>query len=218
MADEKKVIPAPVIQRLPQYLSYVRDYRNEHGDGASNLRSHDIARALGLTTSTVRQDFTHLDFYGVSQHGYDVALMEKVLAHTLGLDSKKNLVIIGAGNMGRALATNGNFGRFGFCVRGIFDIDPGIVGDKVGDLVVQHVEQLTEFVAGSGIEIGVIAVPSKAAQSAADRLVLSGVKGLLNLAFTRVVAPRNVNVVDGRIVSSMLQLSCMMAVSAEEAE
>jgi redox-sensing transcriptional repressor len=218
MEDDKKAIPAPVIQRLPQYLSYVRDYRNDNGDGAANLRSHDIARALGLTTSTVRQDFTHLDFYGVSQHGYDVALMEKVLARVLGLDSKKNLVIIGAGNMGRALAANGNFGKYGFCVRGIFDIDPDVIGDEVGDFKVQHVDQLAEFVAASEIDIGVIAVPSKAAQSAADRLVLSGVRGFLNLAFTRVVAPRNVTVVDGRIVSSMLQLSCMMAASAEETE
>lgn len=200
-------IPAAVVQRLPQYLAFVRDCRTANGQ---YVRSEDIAYALGLTPSTVRQDFTHLDFSDGRKRGYDIAEIERGLTRVLDVDKEKRVVIAGAGNLGRALALHGNLGTYGFHVRGIVDIDPKIVGKSIGKFVVQNIKYVANIIREERIEIGVIAVPAKSAQNVADRLILGGVRGLLNLAFTRIVAPRRVPVCNVRIVSGLLVLSAAM--------
>lgn len=200
-------IPDAVVQRLPQYLAFVRDWGTASG---KYVRSEDIASALGLTSSTVRQDFTHLNFSGGMKRGYDIEEMERGLTCILNIGNEKRVVIAGAGNLGRALALHGNLDAYGFHVRGIVDINPKVIGESIGNFVVQNIKYAANIIRDEGIDIGVIAVPARSAQNVADRLILGGVRGLLNLAFTRVVAPKQVRVIDVRIISGLLLLSHIM--------
>jgi redox-sensing transcriptional repressor len=130
------------------------------------------------------------------------------------MEQDKRHVNVGAGNLGRSLVMHGNLGRYGFRVEAIVDSDRSVIGTLAGHLIVQNVDHLVDVVREEKIDIGVIAVPSASAQRVADRLILSGVRGILNLAFTRVIAPKRVQIVDGRIVQSLLLLSCSMAHTA----
>jgi len=214
MGASRRGIPPAVIQRLPLYVSYLREYKKQAGQKNRYVSSGVIARDLGLTPSTVRQDFTHLDFSGISRRGYDADKVERVLTSVLDMEQDKRLVIVGAGNLGRSLVMHGNLGRYGFRVEAIVDSDRSVIGTLAGHLIVQNVDHLVDVVREEKIDIGVIAVPSASAQRVADRLILSGVRGILNLAFTRVLAPKRVQIVDGRIVQSLLLLSCSMAHTA----
>jgi redox-sensing transcriptional repressor len=204
MNEMRKAIPASVIRRFPKYLAHVQAVREV---GEVWVSSQALALALGLTSSTVRQDLSHLDYSGVSKRGYKVEELEKILVKVLGLEVSRNMVIVGAGNIGRALALHGDFHRKGFTIRGIFDSDPSLQGSRVGGLTVQSMDALKGAVAGEKIDIGVIAVPASAAQDVADALAKAGVKGLLNLAGTHVRAGEGVAVVDVRLVASLQELA-----------
>jgi len=166
---------------------------------------------LGLTSSTVRQDLSHLDFSGTSKRGYETEGLFRVLVGVLGADKPWNMVVVGAGNLGRALALHEEFSRRGFHIRGIFDADPGKVGRKLGSLTVRRMDELPVLVPEWGVEMGIIAVPATAAQDVADRLIASGVRGLLNLALTHITVPQDVAIIDSRIVASLLELSHLVS-------
>jgi redox-sensing transcriptional repressor len=204
MPRQKKAIPSSVIKRLTKYLAYVQRLRAEEVEWVSSL---ELAETLGLTSSTVRQDLSHIDFSGTSKRGYETVGLEKSLTGVLGADTEWRMVVVGAGNLGRALALHEEFPRRGFHICGVFDSDPKVIGRRLGKLRVRDVRELAEAVTAEKADIGVIAVPARAAQGVADLLIASGVKGLLNLALTHVVAPKSVAVMDSRIVASLLELS-----------
>lgn len=197
-------MPKPVIRRLPKYLVHVQELREEGVDWAS---SRDIAGALGLTSSTVRQDLSHMDLRGISKKGYETSQLEAVLRQILGADRMHRVFIIGAGNLGRALAEHGAFSRRGFEICGLFDVDPKLIGRSVGSAKVMSMESLPEQAKQTRIDIGIIAVPSQAAQAVADTLVEAGVRAILNLAYKHVQAPPEVTVVDARIMESLQELA-----------
>ncbi len=204
-ADEERTpIPATVVRRLPKYLLLTQRLAK---DGQEWISSAEIGEALGLTSSTVRQDLSHVDFYGISKRGYSVRGLAAALSETLGANREIAVVVVGAGNMGRALVQHKEFLRQGFKICGIFDSDPALAGESVGDLKVRLIRELTEVICGQDVEIGVIAVPAPAAQEVADRLIVSGVRGILNVTSAHVVAPRHVPVVDVRIVASLQELT-----------
>ena len=200
-------IPAPVVQRLTQYLVHLEGLRQEAVEWVS---SREIAAALGLTSSTVRQDLSYLEFSGTSKRGYETAKLERALHLELGADRESNVVIVGAGNLGRALALHGEFGRRGFMIRAVFDSAPHVVGKRIGGVRVRSMAELEPTVRDESVDIGVIAVPGAAAQEVGDALVKAGVRGLLNLTPAHVTAPPPVAVVDARIVASLQELSYLM--------
>jgi len=204
MPRQKKAIPPSVIKRLTKYLAYVQRLCAEGVEWVSSL---ELAKTLGLTSSTVRQDLSHVDFSGTSKRGYETAGLAKVLTGVLGADTEWRMVVVGAGNLGRALALHEEFPRRGFHICGIFDSDKKVIGRRLGKLRVRDVRELAEVVKSEKADIGVIAVPARAAQSVADLLIAAGVKGLLNLALTHITAPKRVAVIDSRIVASLLELA-----------
>jgi redox-sensing transcriptional repressor len=125
----------------------------------------------------------------------------------LGADAVWSMIVVGAGNLGSALALHEEFGRRGFLLHGIFDTDPRKIGRKFGDFQVQSLDDLPSFVGEKKVDIGIIAVPPAAAQRVADLMIASGIRGLLNLTFSHIVAPRRVSVVDARIVASLQELA-----------
>jgi redox-sensing transcriptional repressor len=204
MTRKDNRIPPSVVRRLTRYLAHIQTLRAGRQEWVS---SQDLADSLGLTSSTVRQDLSHLDFSGISKRGYELEGLETILARILGADTVWKVVVIGAGNLGRALATHQDFARRGYKICGIFDADAGKVGTKVASLTVRPMNRLPAFVSRRLVDIGVIAVPAAAAQRVADLLILSGIRGILNLTLTHVVTPGRVPIVDARIVASLQELS-----------
>lgn len=197
-------IPGSVVRRLPKYLTQAQRLRQEGVEWVSSLA---LAEALGLTSSTVRQDLSHLDFQGISKRGYSTVGLESALARTLGVDRDITCVLVGAGNLGRALALHGEFGRQGFKIIGIFDCSPAVVGKRVGHFIVQPMTELVSVVMGQKVEIGILSVPHEAAQRVADQLILARVRGLLNLTTAHLRVPAAVSVVDARVLASLRELA-----------
>jgi redox-sensing transcriptional repressor len=204
MAIVRTHIPRSAVKRLTSYLTQVQRMMEKETEWVS---SQELAVKLGLTSSTVRQDLSHVDFSGTSKKGYRTQLLEQALIRTLGADRTWNAVVVGAGNLGRALARHSEFMRHGFRICGVFDSDPAKIGKKVGSLSIRDWRELPKAIREGQIELGIIAVPSQAAQSVADLMIASGVRGILNLALAHVITPERVPVVDSRIVSSLLELS-----------
>lgn len=201
---KRKTLPKPVIRRLPRYLTHVHELRHA---GREWVSSQDIADALGLTSSTVRQDLSYLDMAGKSKRGYETQTLELVLQHELGVDSLHRTVIVGAGYMGSALALHGALAEHGFETCGVFDKDGRVVGTRVGELRVQPMTELKPVIKNKKVDIGIIAVPVHAAQEVAEQLVNAGVNGLLNLAYAHIRVPDHITLVDARILASLQELA-----------
>jgi redox-sensing transcriptional repressor len=197
-------VPIPVLRRLSHYLQHVRMQTEE---GREWVSSRQLAEALEVTRSTVRQDLSCLDISGTVRLGYRAPDLEAALLTLLGRDRHSNMVIVGAGNLGRALALHQEFPRQGYTVCGLFDSSPAVVGCEVGNLTVQAMSELPSTVSEKNVEIGVIAVPSSTAQEVADKLVASGVQGVLNMSCAHVKTPEGVSAVQSRIFSSLSLLS-----------
>lgn len=200
-------IPLSVIRRLPKYLTVAKQLRQE---GVEWVSSDALAVALDLTPSTVRQDISHIDFQGISKRGYSASGLESVLTRTLGADQESACVVIGAGNLGRALATHEDFARQGFRICGLFDNSPMVVGNTVGPFIVQGVNELQSFVEKQRVEIGIVAVPHDAAQSVADGLIKVGIRAILNLTSAHITVPDGVAMVDARIIASLRELAYIL--------
>ncbi len=198
------VIPVPVVRRLPRYRTHLQYLKENNKEWVS---SKELADAINLSASCVRQDLSHVNFSGITKRGYEVDGLEKVLTDLLGLNTCRNAVIVGAGNLGRAIALHEDFLRRGFKICGIFDSNPKLLGKKLGHFVVQSKDDLPKMVRKLKIDIGIIAVPASAAQEVASELVAAGVRGLLNLACVHVTPQEDVAIVDSRLVERLQELS-----------
>jgi redox-sensing transcriptional repressor len=200
-------MPDPVIRRLAQYLEFAQ---NEREAGSEWVSSVQIADALGLTPSTVRQDVSHLAISGTigRTRGYRTDELEEVLAKELGMERETNVAIVGAGDLGRALARHGGFLRRRFKVCALFDNNPRLIGQKVGPVSVRSMKQMAEIITKERVELGVVAVPEGAAQQVTDLLIGARIKGILNLTLVHLAVPKDVTVVDARLVASLQELLC----------
>jgi redox-sensing transcriptional repressor len=197
-------IPPSVIKRMTKYLAYVQGL---NAAGVEWVSSSELADTLGLTSSTVRQDLSHVDFSGTSKKGYETQGLEAELVRVLGTDLTWRTIVVGAGNLGRALVLHEDFAERGFDICGIFDSDKRKVGTAVGHLNVQNMDELAGTIRSKNVRIGVIAVPASVAQNVAHLLIAAKIRGLLNLALTHITAPKSVAVVDARIAASLMELS-----------
>ncbi|HNB94569.1 MAG TPA: redox-sensing transcriptional repressor Rex, partial [Microthrixaceae bacterium] len=172
-------IPEATVARLPLYHRCLLDLRDE---GRPTVSSEQLADLAGVNAAKVRKDLSHFGSYGTRGVGYDVAHLLVEIASALNVDRDWPCVIVGAGNLGSALATFAGFTNRGFTVVGVLDVDPAKVGRPLGSLTVRHQDDLAELVAREGVAIGIVAVPPVAAQEAADRLVEVGITSILNFA------------------------------------
>jgi redox-sensing transcriptional repressor len=181
-------IPEATVARLPVYLRALYAFAER---GVTTVASDELARSTGVNSAKLRKDLSHLGSYGIRGVGYDVEYLVYQVSRALGLTQRWPVVIIGAGNLGRALANYGGFITRGFRIEAVLDSDPSLVGRQLGSVIVRHVSELEKVVAEQGVAIGVIAVPAGAAQVMCDRLVAAGVTSILNFA------PLVLNVPDG---------------------
>jgi redox-sensing transcriptional repressor len=202
--NEQASVPIPVVRRLNHYLQHVRVQIELGQEWISSL---ELAEALEVTSSTVRQDLSWLDISGTAKRGYRTIDLESAILTLIGRERGSNIVIVGAGNLGRALAMHEEFARQGFIICGLLDSSRRVIGKKVGKLVVQSIDELPRLIEEKHVEIGVIAVPAKSAQAVADQLVNAGVQGLLNMSCAHVRTVEGVSVVEARMFSSLSLLS-----------
>lgn len=185
-------IPEATVARLPVYLRSLLDLAE--GRGQMTVSSEDLAQMAGVNAAKVRKDLSYLGSYGTRGVGYDVEYLLYQISRELGLTQDWPAVIIGLGNLGRALASYKGFGERGFSIQALFDIDDSTIGEEVAGMTVRHVDELKEVAAEQDVSIGIIATPPGAAQETAERLVDAGVKSILNFAPAHVNVPPNVTV------------------------
>jgi redox-sensing transcriptional repressor len=184
-------IPEATVARLPVYLRALYGLAER---GISTVASEELAAAAGVNSAKLRKDLSHLGSYGIRGVGYDVDYLVYQVSRTLGLTQDWPVVIVGAGNLGRALANYGGFVSRGFTISAMLDSDAAIVGSKIARLTVRHVDELEAVVARHRVAIGVIATPAGSAQAVCDRLVSAGVTSILNFAPLVLNVPEGVDV------------------------
>ena len=187
----RRRIPEATVARLPVYLQILIE---QSDDGVESVSSEGLAELAGVNAAKVRKDLSYLGSYGTRGVGYEVEYLVFQIRRELGLDQEWPVVIVGAGNLGQALAGYGGFNGRGFPVAGIVDVDPAKVGTVVADTAVRPLDELPDIVAAGGIRIGVVATPAGAAQDAADLLIAAGVTSILNFAPMVLSVPSTISV------------------------
>ena len=186
----ERAIPEATVARLPLYLRSLVDMTDR---GMQTVSSEGLAEAAGVNSAKVRKDLSYLGSYGTRGVGYDVEYLIYQISRELGLTQDWNCVIVGVGNLGRALANYRGFGERGFRVSALVDIDESKIGKPVDSMVVEDFADLERIVKEREISIGIVATTAGAAQDAADRLVSAGVKSILNFAPTVLQVPDDVS-------------------------
>lgn len=189
--DTTGQLPEATVSRLPIYLHVLS---TQATNGIDRISSEGLAELAGVNAAKVRKDLSHLGSHGTRGVGYAVDHLIRQIRHELGLDHDWPVLIVGAGNLGQALAGYGGFDNRGFRVVAIVDVDSDKVGTRVGRLTIESIDRLGETVSELGISIGIIATPPNAAADAAERLVAAGVTSILNFAPVVLSAPRHVGV------------------------
>ncbi|MFN3308073.1 MAG: redox-sensing transcriptional repressor Rex [Anaerolineales bacterium] len=184
-------IPDIVISRLPQYLRSLQRMANENRLITS---SQELAERLGISAAQIRKDLSLFGEFGKQGTGYDIHFLIEKLRFILKVDRVWDIVIVGAGDIGSAIARYQGFTNRGFRVAMVFDKDPAKIGTKLGNFIVQDSQYLIESVQRAGIKIGMIAVPASEAQGVANQLVKGGIRAILNYAPISINVPPNVRV------------------------
>jgi redox-sensing transcriptional repressor len=202
-----------VIRRLPGYYRHLRELE---AAGVHQISSQELGERMQLTASQIRQDINCFGGFGRQGYGYEVSKLKGHIGEILGLDRKHRMIIIGAGNIGRAVANYQAFAREGFQTLAVFDSDPQKVGGDVFGLNVRSMDELESFLNENKVDIGVLALPARSAQPALDRLIAKGIKGIWNFAPTDLAYPEDVTVVNVHLSDSLQTLSFRMHRAQQE--
>lgn len=187
----KAEIPDIVIGRLPIYLRALQRMAQE---GRQVTSSQELGERLGISAAQIRKDLSQFGEFGKQGTGYNIEFLQDQLRQILKLDRVWDVAVIGAGDVGHALARYQGFRDRGFQVKLIFDNDPGKIGKKINGYTIQDVTNLTDLIRSNGIKIAMVSTPASYAQDVVDRLVEAGVQAILNYAPIQITAPPNVRV------------------------
>ncbi len=201
---EDKAISQAVIGRLPRYYRYLGDLKDS---GVERISSQDLSKLMKVTASQIRQDFNNFGGFGQQGYGYNVEYLYNEIAKILGLHYKHNLIIVGAGNLGQALANYVNFERRGFIVKGVFDINSELHGKELRGVPVQPIENIEEFVKANDIDIAVLTIPKDGAVKTAEVLVRCNIRAIWNFAHVDLNVPDNIVVENVHLSDSLMKLS-----------
>lgn len=197
--NKKNEIPQAVINRLPRYYRYLSQLVEK---GEYRISSLALSRLMGTTASQIRQDLNYFGGFGQQGYGYNTKNLCDCIGDILGNNDCYNTVIIGAGNLGRAIATSSSFSHTGMFLKCLFDIRPELVGEKINGCEVKHMDEMEDFWAGNRVDVAILAIPSDAAVTVAEKLAELGVQGIWNFSEAELgldsdkVAVRDVHLVD----------------------
>ena len=201
---EEKTISIAVIKKLPRYYRYLGDLLD---NGITRISSGDLSKKMNVTASQIRQDLNKFGCFGQQGYGYNVESLYREIGKILGLDKQHNFVIIGAGNLGRALGNYMNFERRGFIFKGMFDANPELVGKDVRGVKVMPMDQLESFIRENDIDIAVLTIPKTSAVEVADKLVANGIRAIWNFAHVDLNVPEGIQVENVHLSDSLMKLS-----------
>lgn len=201
---QDKNISQVVISRLPRYFRYLGDLKDE---GFERISSGELSKRMNVTASQIRQDFNHFGGFGQQGYGYNVNYLYEEIGKILGLDKRHNLIIIGAGNLGQALANYMNFEKRGFFVKGIFDNKESLIGSKVRDMTVMDTSEIPSFIKKNNIDIAVLTLPKQGATEIAKTLIDGNIQGIWNFAHVDLDVPDSVYVENVHLSDSLMKLS-----------
>lgn len=200
---EGRTISRAVIGRLPRYYRYLGELLDE---GVERISSNDLSKRMNVTASQIRQDLNNFGGFGQQGYGYNVKYLYTEIGKILGLDKQHNVIIIGAGNLGQAIANYGAFEKSGFRLKGLFDINPELEGFEVRGVPVRMMDELEDFVKTHDIEIAALTIPKSTAIDVAEMLAKNGIKGIWNFAHTDLKLPENITVESVHLSDSLMKL------------
>ena len=205
----KDKVSSAVIRRLPRYYRHLNDL---YLAGVERISSNALGRSMGLTASQIRQDLSCFGEFGQQGYGYNVENLRGEISDILGMKRGHTAVLLGAGNLGRALLENFHFERSGVTLTGAFDVAPPLVGQEFAGVSIHHVDQLEDYLSRHPAMIGVLTVPHSAANRLAGRLVACGVKGIWNFTNLELdISAPGVVVENVHFADSLLALSYMIS-------
>ena len=205
--EKKKNVSMAVIKRLPKYHRYLKELMRNDVD---RISSKELGEKIGFTASQIRQDLNNFGDFGQQGYGYNVKELYKQISLILGLEKEYTGVIIGAGNLGQAIANYNRFSELGLSIECIFDTNPKLVGMRIRDIEIRDIDTLAEFLQENNVDIGIICVPRINAQKVSDMLVKGGIKGIWNFAPVDLVVPEDVKVENVHLSESLLTLVYLM--------
>ena len=210
---EEKEISQAVVGRLPRYLRYLGELRDE---GIERVSSQELSDIMQVTASQIRQDLNTFGGFGQKGYGYNVGHLYDEIGKILGLNREHRLIIVGAGHLGQALVNYSNFERRGFLFCGLFDSDPKVCGKKIRSIAVRPMEEMAGFIRDHNIDIAVLTIPKNAAVETAEQLAACGIKGIWNFAHVDLRLPGHIQVENVHLSDSLMKLSYNLS-SSEEA-
>ena len=200
-----KEISQAVIRRMPRYYRYLGELLDE---GVERISSNELSSRMQVTASQIRQDLNNFGGFGLQGYGYNVKYLYEEIGKILGLNEKHNIIVIGAGNLGQALANYGQFEKVGFVIIGLFDVNPALKGTLVRGIEVRMLDELADFVKDHKVDIATLTMPKEAADSVADLVVSLGIHAIWNFAHVDLqVLDENVVVENVHLSDSLMQLS-----------
>lgn len=201
---EGKSISKAVIKRLPRYYRYLGELIEE---GVERISSNELSEKMRVTASQIRQDLNNFGGFGQQGYGYNVPYLYDEIGKILGLDKTYHMIIIGAGNLGQALANYVDFEKRGFKLLGIFDVNPVLEGIAVRGIEIQMISNLPFFLRENNIEIAILTLPKNKAKDMADILIENGIKAIWNFAHIDLDTPDDVIVENVHLSESLMTLS-----------
>ena len=204
MANSGKNISSAVIKRLPRYFRYLGALKARN---ITRISSKELSEQMMVTASQIRQDLNNFGGFGQQGYGYNVKYLYTEIGKILGLEEDHKIIIIGAGNLGQALANYAAFEKRGFILTGIFDVNPRLEGVAIRGVPIRMMDELKSFVQKNDVEIAVLTIPKEKAIEVANMLVENGVRAIWNFAHTDLNLPDNIIVENVHLSESLMQLS-----------
>ena len=212
--SERKISQA-VIRRLPRYYRYLGELKD---NGVERISSNDLSKRMKVTASQIRQDLNNFGGFGQQGYGYNVKNLHSEIGKILGLDVEHKMVIIGAGNLGQALANYSSFEKKGFLLKGIFDVNPALKGTSIRGVDIRMIDELGDFVRENNVDIAVLTIPKSHAKEVAAVVVENGVEAIWNFAHTDLNVPENVVVENVHLSESLMRISYTLSQRDKESK
>ena len=201
---QEKEISQAVIRRMPRYYRYLGELLE---DGVERISSNDLSKRMNVTASQIRQDLNNFGGFGQQGYGYNVKFLYEEIGKILGLNQKHNIIVIGAGNLGQALANYVKFEKLGFVITALFDVNPALEGVTVRGIKIHMLDELEDYCKDHVVDIAALTMPKEKADAIANRLVNLGIQAIWNFAHVDLDTPDDVIVENVHLSESLMTLS-----------